>query len=173
MLLPIHDFCADSGARQAACLMVQGTLSLGIKWPEREASHSSPYSTEVKNSWTDRAGNYLASCSEDTWFESQLGHRQFWLGSPCLYSVSPDKSRDSTSSKPMSLPSQSFPIHHSSVVPITAKYSSYWHSKNPTKWMCGAIPTVPIRLHGLVLITFITFTLWRCTYILCSLGIVC
>jgi hypothetical protein len=30
---------------------VPGTLSLGIKWPGREADHSPPSSAEVKNAW--------------------------------------------------------------------------------------------------------------------------
>jgi hypothetical protein len=30
---------------------VQGALSLGVKWPGREADHSPPSSTEVNNAW--------------------------------------------------------------------------------------------------------------------------
>jgi hypothetical protein len=30
---------------------VRGTLSLGVKWPGREADHLPPSSTEVKNAW--------------------------------------------------------------------------------------------------------------------------
>jgi hypothetical protein len=32
--------------------VVPGALSLGVKWPEREADHSPPYSADVKNAWS-------------------------------------------------------------------------------------------------------------------------
>jgi hypothetical protein len=31
---------------------IPGALSLGLKRPEREADHPSPYSAEVKNEWS-------------------------------------------------------------------------------------------------------------------------
>jgi hypothetical protein len=33
-------------------LLSNGTLSPGVKWPGREADHSPPSSTEVKNAWS-------------------------------------------------------------------------------------------------------------------------
>jgi hypothetical protein len=36
----------------ASCLVVTGTLFLGIKRPEREADHSPPSSAKVKNAWS-------------------------------------------------------------------------------------------------------------------------
>jgi hypothetical protein len=40
------------GPNQPPIQWVPGALSLGIKWPGREADHSPPSSAEVKNSWT-------------------------------------------------------------------------------------------------------------------------
>jgi hypothetical protein len=31
---------------------IPGALSLGVKWPGREADHSPPSSAEVKNAWS-------------------------------------------------------------------------------------------------------------------------
>jgi hypothetical protein len=40
------------GPTQSPSQWVAGDLSLGVKQPEREADHSSPYSAEVKNAWS-------------------------------------------------------------------------------------------------------------------------
>jgi hypothetical protein len=40
------------GLTQPPIQWVPGTLSLGVKWPGREADHSPPSSCEVKNEWS-------------------------------------------------------------------------------------------------------------------------
>jgi hypothetical protein len=40
------------GPTQPPIQLVPGALSLGIKWPGREADHSPPSSGEVKNAWS-------------------------------------------------------------------------------------------------------------------------
>jgi hypothetical protein len=40
------------GPTQPTIQWVSGTLSLGVKWPVREAEHSPPSSAQVKNSWS-------------------------------------------------------------------------------------------------------------------------
>jgi hypothetical protein len=40
------------GSTQPSIQWVPGALSLGVKRPWREADHSSPSSTEVKNEWS-------------------------------------------------------------------------------------------------------------------------
>jgi hypothetical protein len=40
------------GPTQPPIQWVQGTLSLGVKRPEREADHSPPSRAEVKNAWS-------------------------------------------------------------------------------------------------------------------------
>jgi hypothetical protein len=46
-----HDVPTGSGAHPDSYPMVPGTLSLGVKRPGREADHSPPSSSEVKNAW--------------------------------------------------------------------------------------------------------------------------
>jgi hypothetical protein len=40
------------GPTQPPIQWVPGALSLGVKWPGREADHSPPSSAEVKNAWS-------------------------------------------------------------------------------------------------------------------------
>jgi hypothetical protein len=40
------------GPTQPPIQWVPGTVSLGIKWPEREADHLPPSSAKVKNAWS-------------------------------------------------------------------------------------------------------------------------
>jgi len=40
------------GSSQPLIQWVLGTLSLGVKWPRREADHSPPSGAEVKNAWS-------------------------------------------------------------------------------------------------------------------------
>jgi hypothetical protein len=51
-----HSVQNNSGNHPASYPMGTGTLSLGIKQPVREADHSPPYTSEVKN-----GGLYLHS----------------------------------------------------------------------------------------------------------------
>jgi hypothetical protein len=52
----IYLFTTETGPNlqptQPPIQWVPGTLSLGIKWPGREADHSPPTSVEVKNTWS-------------------------------------------------------------------------------------------------------------------------
>jgi hypothetical protein len=50
----LHNFVQNgSGTHSASYLKnSRGTLSLGVKWPEREADHSPPSGTDVKNAWS-------------------------------------------------------------------------------------------------------------------------
>jgi hypothetical protein len=43
---------AGFGTQQASYPNGTGALSLGVKWPRREAIHSPPSSAEVKNTWS-------------------------------------------------------------------------------------------------------------------------
>jgi hypothetical protein len=52
-----------SGAHPATYLMVPGSLSLGVKRPGREADHSPPPSSEVKES----VELYLHSANTSSW----------------------------------------------------------------------------------------------------------
>jgi hypothetical protein len=45
-------FCVALGPSQPPIQWVLGALSLGVKWPGREADHSSPSSAEVKIAWS-------------------------------------------------------------------------------------------------------------------------
>jgi hypothetical protein len=47
-----HCVQTGSGAHPASYLMGTGALSLGVKRPGREADHSPPCSTDVKNEWS-------------------------------------------------------------------------------------------------------------------------
>jgi hypothetical protein len=40
------------GLTQPPMKWVPGALSMGVKWPEREADHSPPSSAEVRNEWS-------------------------------------------------------------------------------------------------------------------------
>jgi hypothetical protein len=51
--------------------LVQGCLSLGVKWPGRGTDHSSPSSAEVKE-WVEL---YLYSPKTPSWRDAQLKHR--------------------------------------------------------------------------------------------------
>jgi hypothetical protein len=47
-----HRVQTGSGAHPASYPMATRTLSLGVKWPGREADHAPPSSTEVNNAWS-------------------------------------------------------------------------------------------------------------------------
>jgi hypothetical protein len=56
------------GTTQPPIQWIRGALSLGVKWPERKADHSSPSSTEVK----ECVGLYLHSSNTPSWRGDQL-----------------------------------------------------------------------------------------------------
>jgi hypothetical protein len=56
------------GTTQPPIQWVRGALSLGVKWPGREADLSPPSSTEVKE-WVEL---YLHSPNTSTWCGAQL-----------------------------------------------------------------------------------------------------
>jgi hypothetical protein len=59
------------GPTQLPIKWVPGALSLGVKWPGREADHSPPYGAEVK----ECVELYLHSPNTPTWRGAQLKHR--------------------------------------------------------------------------------------------------
>jgi hypothetical protein len=58
------------GSTQPPIQCLQGSLSLGVKWPGREADHSPPSSVEVK----ECVELYLYSPSTPAWRGAQLKH---------------------------------------------------------------------------------------------------
>jgi hypothetical protein len=59
------------GPTQPPIQWVQGSLSLGVKRPGREADHSPPSSAKVK----ERVELYLHSPNTPSWHDAQLKHR--------------------------------------------------------------------------------------------------
>jgi hypothetical protein len=55
---------------QPSIKWVPRALTLGVKWPGREADHSPPSSAEVKNAWS-----YTSTPNTLSWRSVQLKHR--------------------------------------------------------------------------------------------------
>jgi hypothetical protein len=66
-----HHVQHGSGPTQTPIQWVPGTLSMGIKWPGREADHLPPSSAEVK----ECVELYLHSPNMPSWHGAQLKHR--------------------------------------------------------------------------------------------------
>jgi len=59
----IYNLC-EHGNESLPIQWAPGTLSPGLKWPEREADHSLLSSAEVKNAWSYTSTHPASSCCE-------------------------------------------------------------------------------------------------------------
>jgi hypothetical protein len=70
-----HCIQNGSGPTQPPIQWVPGALSLGVKWPVREAYHSPPSSAEVK----EKVELYLHSPNTPSWHGTQLKEGGFHI----------------------------------------------------------------------------------------------